>query len=84
MIKYADIANLQEDQRIALIGEQAMKGQRVGFVVEDDEKADRYVAKLMARFSVEEVRREADTPVAGVVMVIVVKKKESEDNERVS
>jgi hypothetical protein len=35
-----------EDERIALIGQTATCGRAVGFVVEDDAKADRYVAKL--------------------------------------
>jgi hypothetical protein len=43
---FADLADLPEDERIAIIGATAAAGQIVGFVVEDDEKADRYLTKL--------------------------------------
>jgi hypothetical protein len=45
-----DLHRLTEDQRIMLIGTRAMTGQVVGFIVEDNEKADRYMRKLIDRF----------------------------------
>ena len=45
MKAFADIADLPEDERIRLIAAQA-ESQIVGFFVEDDPKADRYIKKL--------------------------------------
>lgn len=51
MTVFADLADLNEDQRINTIGETARKTfDCVGFVVETQEKADRYEEKLKARF----------------------------------
>lgn len=43
---YADLADLPEDQRIALIARAAAAGNIVGVFVDDDAAADRYIAKL--------------------------------------
>ncbi len=69
---YADIADLGEDDRIVTIGNMAMTGKVVAFIVEDDEKADRYLGKLRAKFPrVTEVERLANVPITGVVSVKV-------------
>jgi hypothetical protein len=57
MKAYADLADLPEDDRIAIIGETAQGGPIVGFVVEDQAKADRYIAQLTARYQVKELDR---------------------------
>lgn len=57
MPPYVDLASLPEDTRISLIGSTAESGGLVAFVVESEEKADRYVKKLTKRFRVKEVER---------------------------
>jgi predicted DNA repair protein MutK len=48
---FADIAGLPEDDRIDIIGHNAVTHKKVvGFIVEDDAKADRYLQKLTAKF----------------------------------
>ena len=73
MQAYKDIADLPEDERIAIIGDRAVKQQlRVGFFVEDDgEKADRYVRKLRQRFPGIQVFSQVPGPVAGTIIVSV-------------
>ena len=55
MTKFADVGGpdgLPEDKRIDLIGHRVVDHhEQVGFIVEDDEKADRYVAKLVKEVS---------------------------------
>ena len=46
---FADLANLPEDDRIALIAEAAAAGNIVGVFVDNDESADRYTKKLDAK-----------------------------------
>jgi hypothetical protein len=67
---FADLADLSEDTRIDIIGNTASSGALVGFVVDDDEKADRYVKKLRERFKVSIIDRGAG-PVANTVLVRV-------------
>jgi hypothetical protein len=67
---YADLFNLTEDDRIAIIGQQVEQGLTVGFVVEDDDKADRYIEKLMNRFRVDVVTR-GSGPVKDTILVKV-------------
>lgn len=70
LIPYEDVAHLTEDSRIQAIGRKAMEdGLVVGFIVETNEKADRYMAKLNTKFPgiVEEKR----FPVAGALCVRV-------------
>lgn len=53
MGKYIDLAGAgyKEDQRIEQIGQAAMAGKTVAFVVDDDgKKADRYIEKLKKHF----------------------------------
>lgn len=51
MTIFADLHDHSEDTRIGIIGRQAMDYRRViGFIVEDDAKADRYVGKLEKLF----------------------------------
>lgn len=69
---YADIADLQEDERITVIGNMAMTGKVVAFIVEDDEKADRYLHKLREKFpKVVEVERLPNVPIKNVVSIKV-------------
>lgn len=70
MKAFADLADLPEDDRIRIIGEVAEAGQRVGFVVDDDTVADRYIEKLMKRFRVTVVARGAG-PVKNTIAVAV-------------
>jgi hypothetical protein len=69
MKAYADLGDLPEDDRIAVIAKTAAHGHVVGFVVEDDAKADRYITKL-ARYQVRIIDRGAG-PVRGTVLVRV-------------
>jgi len=70
MKAFADLADLPEDKRIAIIGDVASGGLVVGFVVEDAEKADRYVKKLLERFKVRIVGR-GPGPIDKTVLVRV-------------
>lgn len=71
MKAYADLADLPENERIAIIGQTAASGQVVGFFVDDDAKADRYLKKLLAGYSVRLIDRKKDAVVKGTVMVRV-------------
>lgn len=71
MKAYADLADLPEDDRIAIIGEAAASGQIVGFFVDDDEKADRYILKLLQRFKVRIIDRKPNVLVKNTVLVRV-------------
>jgi hypothetical protein len=68
---YADLADLPEEKRINAIGNAAEKGQRVVFFVDDDPKADRYIAKLTAQFRVKVVER-GRTGIGETIFVKVV------------
>ncbi len=46
MPAFADLADLPEDERIRIIGETATHGHVIAFIVDDNEKADRYLRKL--------------------------------------
>lgn len=70
-MKYADLANMPEDARIQVIGQTAALGQKVGFFVDDNTKADRYIEKLTTRFDVVVLERKADVLVKGTVFVRV-------------
>ncbi len=69
MKAFADLADLPEDERIRLIGEAACHS-IVGFFVDDDEKADRYIEKLAA-FPVRVIERKRDLLVKNTVLVKV-------------
>jgi len=79
MKAFADLADLPEDDRIAIIGKTAEGGQRVAFVVEDHAKADRYVEKLTKRFRVSVAKR-LNGPVKNTISVIVTRRSEAKEN----
>jgi hypothetical protein len=68
MKAFADIADLPEDERIRIIAETAAHS-IVGFFVDDDAKADRYIKKLGDRVRV--IERKSDVLVNGTVFVKV-------------
>jgi hypothetical protein len=76
---YADLGDLPEDQRIEAIGKAVMGGSKssgdkpimAAFVVEDDEKADRYIKKLQERFPGIRVIDRFKGPVPGTISVRV-------------
>ena len=76
---FADLADLPEDDRITIIGKTAESGKRVAFVVEDHEKADRYIDKLTKRFRVSVAKR-LDGPVKDTVSIIVTRRDEAKEN----
>jgi hypothetical protein len=67
---FTDLTDLPEDERIDIIGRNARDGAVVGFVVEDDAKADRYVKKLLARHRVRLVSR-GPGPVPNTILVTI-------------
>lgn len=71
----ADLADLPEDDRIQAIGRTAMlTGKRIGFIVDDAPKADRYIEKLLRLFPLLTVLSYGAGPVKGTWMVAVQKK----------
>ncbi|MGH3427947.1 MAG: hypothetical protein ACRDQZ_10340 [Mycobacteriales bacterium] len=72
MTPYVDIASMPEDRRIDLIGHRAVvHKESVAFVVEDDEKADRYIAKLRDKYPTIQVNSRGAGPVKGTIYVKV-------------
>ena len=69
MKAFADLGDLSEDDRIDAIARTAACGHIVGFVVEDDAKADRYCEKLR-RYNVRVIDRSAG-PVKDTILVRV-------------
>lgn len=47
---FEDLHALPENERIVKMGNHAMAGEKVGFVVEDDAKADRYIRTMITLF----------------------------------
>ncbi len=70
MTAFADLADMPEDDRIAIIARVAAAGKIVGFIVDDDTKADRYIQKLAA-FPVRIIDRAPSALVKGTVLVRV-------------
>lgn len=71
MTIYADLFALPEEQRIAVIGKQVVEGGKaVAFIVEDNEKADRYIRKLLLDYNVKVLARGVG-PVKNTVFVKV-------------
>jgi hypothetical protein len=68
MKAFADLADLPEDERIAVIAATAQT-QVVGFFVDDDVKADRYIRKLGDRVRL--IERKPNVLVKGTVFVKV-------------
>lgn len=75
MTLYVDLGDVGEDDRITTIGQAAERGQLAGFIVDDDEKANRYIAKLVQRFKVTVVDR-----MAGPANTILVRVRPSVTN----
>lgn len=54
MIPFTDLYMLDEDKRIEIIGQSTvdnkMSENHICFIVDDDQKADRYIKKLQAKF----------------------------------
>jgi len=48
----ADLTHLPENERIDHMGRVAAAGEVVGFFVENDAKADRYLARLLERHAI--------------------------------
>lgn len=71
--RWKDLADGPEHERIAIIGAQAEAGNVVGFFVDDDAKADRYIKKILNQFPSLEVMGRWFGP-AGSVLVKVRKK----------
>jgi len=70
VIPYCDLKALAEDDRIATIARTVLQlGKSVGFLVDDDAKADRYCAKLTERFP--EITVAARLPMQGGILVRV-------------
>lgn len=70
MKAFADLGDLPEDTRIKVIAETAAAGEVVGFVVENDAKADRYIKKL-GKFPLVRVSYRGPGPVKGTILVRV-------------
>lgn len=68
MKAFADLADLPEDDQIRIIAETA-QSQVVGFFVDDDAKADRYIRKLGDRVRV--IERKSNVLVKGTVFIKV-------------
>jgi len=68
---YADLADLPEDERIDIIGRTAAGGQIVGFFVDDQKKAARYIKKLLANHAIRVLDVKQDAVVKNTVMVRV-------------
>lgn len=79
MTAFSDLADLPEDERIAIIGRTAEGGQRVAFIVEDHAKADRYIEKLTKRFQVSVAKR-LTGPVKDTISVIVTRCSQAKEN----
>jgi len=72
MTEFADLANMPEDHRIEIIGNEVMRrpaGKLIGFVVEDYAKARRYCDELKARFPELLVDYSGRGPVRGTWLV---------------
>lgn len=79
MPTYRDLADLKENDRIQIIGDLVMKPGAsntekpvtVAFVVENDEKADRYIKKLEKKFPGIRVVERLQGPVYGTISIVV-------------
>jgi len=78
MTVYSDIADMPENERIHVIGETASAGSVVGFVVENDVKADRYLRKLQRWFPGVRVIDRGPGPVANTILVRCGPKQETQ------
>lgn len=79
MAVYVDMYRLEENSRIKMIGEAALAGPGnsasqpavIGFIVETNEKADRYLRKLKKRFPTIRVIDRHPGPTPGTIIVRV-------------
>ena len=74
MARYSDLSDLSEDERIKQIGSSVMdvgEYKTVGFVVEDHDKADRYIGKLKDSFPGINIIGKGPGPIADTVLVKV-------------
>lgn len=73
MTPYADIADLDEDNRIALIGDYVMRYRKTAAFVTDSDpgKSDRYIQKLKHRYPGINIIGLIDGPVPNTVTVKV-------------
>lgn len=72
MTQYADIADRTEDERIQIIGHNAMGHRKVViFIVEDTGKANRYIRKLLQMFPGIQVMQKGQGPVPNTIAVKV-------------
>lgn len=70
MIQFRAISDEEEGKRIHLIGTSVMRDKlAVGFVVEDEAKADRYIAKLKQQFPGIRVTYKGPGPVSDTILV---------------
>lgn len=70
--KYANLGELTEDKRIELIGHRVVDHhEQVAFIVEDDAKADRYVAKLLEQFLGLIVKHRGPGPKGTIAVVLI-------------
>lgn len=80
MPPYLDLHSLTENQRIEMIGKSVMDAPRssadqplvAAFVVEDDVKADRYIAKLLKKFPSIRIIDRTPGPVVGMSVTVRV------------
>lgn len=67
---FLDLHRLDEDRRIKMIGDAVMRTLKCAFVIDDDnEKIDRYLAKLKKRFPAVVVDKRIKGPVKGAVTI---------------
>lgn len=77
MPQYRDIADMEEDNRIASIGLTAMErpGKEIAFITDDEPgKPERYIEKLLKQFPSLSVVKQFKGPTPGVVSVIVTRR----------
>lgn len=71
-MKYADLADLDEDTRIKVIAQTAIRTKKtIGIIVEDDAKADRYIEKLTAWYPAIKVIERGPGPIENTIAVKV-------------
>lgn len=69
---YADLGDISENNRIDLIGHRVVDHhEQVAFMVDDDAKADRYIAKLLKKFPGVSVKTRGPGP-AGTIAVVLI------------
>ncbi len=69
MTAFKDIADSGEESRIDQIAAEIEKGLVVGFVVDNDENADRYIRKLQLKVKLLEIDHRGPGPVENTVLV---------------